>query len=65
MIIDDEFGLKIGSEEEKFWNDLKKRQIEEIKNAQRSIVISTEIINLCEDMLFSEQQNLNTDNSKK
>jgi len=53
----EDLGIKIGTPEEKFWTDTKKKSEEEILQCKRMIEIDKEIIKHAEKRI-SEEQNI-------
>lgn len=52
----EDLGVKIGTKEEKFWTDTKKKAEEEIEQCNHMIEIDKEIIKLAEKRIAEEQK---------
>ena len=52
----DEISFKIGTKNESFWTDLKKKSEETILSCKREIIIQNKVIELCEQMILEEQK---------
>jgi len=56
--IPEDLGLKIGTHEEVFWTDIKKKMEEGIKNAEHEIEINKHVLKLAEARIAEESEKL-------
>jgi hypothetical protein len=54
----EDLGVKIGTEEQRAWEDLKKKLIQEIKQSQRIILMNEELVKLADKKIQEEQDSL-------
>ena len=54
-----DLGLKIGTPEEVFWTEVKKKMESDIESSKRNIVINTHVLELAEKKIAEEKKVLN------
>jgi len=51
----EDLGIKIGTPEEAFWTDLKKKLEKDMDNARHELIINAEVLKLCDKKIEDEQ----------
>ena len=58
MSEDEDLGIKIGTPEEAFWTDLKKRIEKEMEHSRHELIINSEVLKLAERKLEEEKEKI-------
>lgn len=57
----EDLGIKIGTEEEKFWTDLKEQTIAQNKTAERTLEMNKVLEEFCDLKIAEEQEKMKND----